>query len=127
MFGIFKELWLIGNLASGFAKLVENQCGMDLFSKLPNKTKNFMMDKAITTVGEIHGTKIKTGDDLIKHLPDCLVIAFLLLAKEIHRNDSIGHLAVTGGMTSYIKNNKSSISLTVLERAMDYMKDMSIP
>ena len=125
MFGFFKEMILIGTLASGFAKLVDAACGEDLFTALPNKTKNLMMDEAITTVGKIHGKKIKTEEEMIEHIEDLIVISYLLLAKEILRKDTIKHLSITSALVSYIKNYKSKISLPVLNQAMLYTKNMS--
>ena len=127
MFGLFKKMVLIGALASGFAKLVEDVCGEDVFTALPNKTKNLMMNEAITTVGKIHGKKIKTQDEMVEHLEDLICTAYLLFLEELTlRKDIINHLQITGGLVSYIKQFESKISSVVLTQATLYIKKMSI-
>jgi hypothetical protein len=124
MFGFVKELILVGKLAVVFSNLVKQECGDDYFRRLSNGTKNNMMDKALKAVAGFHGTKIAEVMD--KHLEDCIVVSYLLLAIEISSTDMIGNLAVTGGMTLFIQNNKAKISITALDLAMQYVKEQGI-
>ncbi len=124
MFGIFKELIVIGRVAKFFNEHVTKVCGDTYYSDLPKKTRNFMISDALKIVGRIHGVEMRTDEQVAEYVSDCIVVSYILLAKEISRQrNSIGHMAVTKGMGVYIEANQSTISREVLEQAALYLKD----
>ena len=126
MFGIFKELRLIGQLASGFGRIVNSDCSKDYFSSLPNSTKNIMMDNALKMVGKFYNYQFKTESDVADVFPDFVVCAYILLAKETFPKDTIGHLDILNGMMKTIKRDKENIENEVLQMSSEYMKEHKI-
>ena len=126
MFGFFKELVLIGQLASGFGQIVRAGCSKDHFSSLSNGTKNLMIDNALKLIRKIHNYEFKTQDEVSDVFPDFVVCAYVLLAKEIFPKDAVAHLDVINGMMKTINNSSKSINKEVLKLSAEYLKEHKI-
>lgn len=116
-----RKLMMIGQVSSTLGRMVLAACEKDYLASLSVGGRNFLAEKTLETVNEVHGGKIKKYEDLTLVIDDLMVTGFLLLAEEIGPKNGLDHQVVLLGLMGYISDNSESISPIVLNKAMAYL------
>ena len=116
-----RKLMMIGQVSSTLGRMVLAACEKDYLASLSVGGRNFLAEKTLETVNEVHGGTIKKYEDLTLVFDDLMVTGFLLLAEEIGPKNGLDHQVVLLGLMGYISDNSESISPIVHNKAMAYL------